>query len=511
MKPELPTRSDLQRLATSLGLMLNDEELEAYLEEFQGKREQLVYLAGLESTLSRASRPIPQISYPDTSSNPYGAWHTRFSLSSDTRTNDLLLGKRIAIKDNVSIAGVPMSIGSVLLKGYIPKVDATLITRILESGGTIVGTTTCEDLCSSGGSHTSHPSVVRNPNDWNRMAGGSSSGSAVVVKTGEADIAIGADQGGSVRIPSSWCGVFGLKPTWGLIPYTGVASVDPTLDHVGPIARTVDDLALALEALAGLDGHDHRQRMAQLPVHLPHYLKGSRIDPKGLRVAVLQEGFHWPGLSEDIVDRACDDIERNLVNHSVHVSRVSIPLHTRAAKIWGGIAAEGTWAIMYRDNTNGYGYKGFYNTDLAERWADTIRSAPDQLPTTVKFNLLYGAYLGSTYHGHFYGVAQNALQTLTDAYDRVLQEYDALLLPTTPQRAPLFPDPDSGIKGQLDAAYNMVCNVAPFNATGHPALNVPIAAGDGLPIGYMLVANRFRDDKLLRLARCFESEMVKST
>ncbi len=172
---------------------------------------------------------------------------------------------------------------------------------------------------------------------------------------------------------------------------------------------------------------------------------------------------------------------------------------------WGGIAAEGTWAVMYRDNTNGYGYKGFYDTDLAEIWGNTLRTVPNQLPVTVKFNLLYGAYLASIYHGKFYGAAQNFLPTLTAAYDQALQEYDALLLPTTPQRAPLFPSPNSSIKVQLDAAYNMVCNVAPFNATGHPALNVPIQSYDGLPIGYMLVTKRFKDDTLLRLARCFES------
>ncbi len=502
---ELPTRFDLERLASSLGLELNKEEIDTYLEEIQGKYEQLEYLAGLKFTSSQASRATPTISYPSPNNNEHGAWRTQFSLSYDTRTNGPLQGKRIAIKDNVSIAGIPMSIGSSLLKNYVPQRDATLVTRILEAGGTIVGTTTCEDLCSSGGSHTSYPSVVRNPRDHHRMAGGSSSGSAVVVATGEVDIAIGADQGGSIRIPSSWCGVFGLKPTWGLVPYTGVASVDPTLDHVGPIARTVEDLALALEAMAGRDDRDHRQRMAQVPARLPEYLAESRIAPYNLRVAVLQEGFHWPDLSEDVVDDACEDVVTTLVKHGVKVSRVSIPLHRRAVMTWGGIAAEGTWAVMYRDNTNGYGYKGFYDTDLAEIWGNTLRTVPNQLPVTVKFNLLYGAYLASIYHGNFYGAAQNFLPTLTAVYDQALQEYDALLLPTTPQRAPLFPSPNSSIKVQLDAAYNMVCNVAPFNATGHPALNVPIQSYDGLPIGYMLVTKRFKDDTLLRLARCFES------
>src|SRR5881398_977364 len=168
--------------------------------------------------------------------------------------------------------------GSSVLEGYVPEFDATIVTRILDAGGEIVGKAVCEHLCFSGGSHTSDTGPVLNPHDPTRSAGGSSSGSAALVVTGECDMAIGGDQGGSIRIPSCWCGVYGLKPTYGLVPYTGVFPIELTLDHAGPIAGSVEDVALLLEAIAG--------------------------DLSGLRIGVVEEGFGWEGLSEPDVDGA---------------------------------------------------------------------------------------------------------------------------------------------------------------------------------------------------------------
>src|SRR5207249_7877084 len=154
---------------------------------------------------------------------------------------------------------IPMMNGSAVLEGYVPDVDATLVTRILDAGGEIVGKAVCEHLCFSGGSHTSDTGPVLNPHDPKRSAGGSSSGSAALVVARECDMAIGGDQGGSSRIPSSYSGAVGLKPTYGLVPYTGVFPIELTLDHTGPIARTAADCALLLEAIAGADGLDPRQ------------------------------------------------------------------------------------------------------------------------------------------------------------------------------------------------------------------------------------------------------------
>src|SRR5262249_39989332 len=149
--------------------------------------------------------------------------------------------------------------GASTLEGYVPDVDATVATRILDAGGTIVGKTVCEYFCFSGGSHTSATGPVHNPHRAGYSAGGSSSGSAAVVAAGEVPMALGGDQGGSIRRPASVCGIYGLKPTHGLVPYTGIMPIELTLDHTGPMTATVEDNALLLEVLAGPDGLDPRQ------------------------------------------------------------------------------------------------------------------------------------------------------------------------------------------------------------------------------------------------------------
>ena len=161
----------------------------------------------------RRVRPRPE-------ENRLGAWAWRVRI--EGASSGPLVGRTVAIKDNVAVAGVPMHNGTALLDGYVPDEDATVVERVLDAGGTILGKAVCESLCFSGGSHTADSGPVRNPYDPARSTGGSSTGSAALVAAGEVDMAIGGDQGGSVRIPSCWSGIYGLKPTWGLVPYTGV-------------------------------------------------------------------------------------------------------------------------------------------------------------------------------------------------------------------------------------------------------------------------------------------------
>src|SRR3712207_4479371 len=190
----------------------------------------------------------------------------------------------------VAVAGLPMMNGTVALEGYVPEVDATVVERIPDAGGTILGKSVCESLCFSGGSHTCDTGPVRNPYDLTRMTGGSSSGSAALVAAGEVDMAIGGDQGGSVRMPAGWTGIYGLKPTWGLVPYTGAMPIEPTIDHLGPMARTTADVALLLETIAGPDGLDQRQGGPQwAPPRPASYVDALTGDVQGLRVAVVRE------------------------------------------------------------------------------------------------------------------------------------------------------------------------------------------------------------------------------
>ncbi|KMO27438.1 amidase family protein, partial [Methylobacterium aquaticum] len=189
--------------------------------------------------------------------NPLGAWYWKSEVKgAETGT---LTGKTVALKDNVALAGVPMMNGASTLEGFVPASDATIVTRMLDAGATILGKAVCEHFCLSGGSHTSDPGPVHNPHRMGYSAGGSSSGSAALVASGAVDLAIGGDQGGSIRIPASYCGIYGMKPTHGLVPYTGVMPIETTIDHTGPMTASVADNALLLEVLAGADGLDPRQ------------------------------------------------------------------------------------------------------------------------------------------------------------------------------------------------------------------------------------------------------------
>src|SRR3989440_2736660 len=257
-KPAKPTIEQLREIAQTYGLHLSDTDLES----FTG-----LMSAGLESyrRIDQLTEPTLAVRYPRTGGyrpsadeNPLNAWYQKCTIKGTS--SGILAGKRIAIKDNVCVAGVPMMNGSSALEGYVPEFDATIVTRVLDAGGEIVGKAVCEHLCFSGSSFTSDTGPVRNPHDPAFSAGGSSSGSAALVVAGEVDMAIGGDQGGSIRIPACWCGADGLKPTYGLVPYTGAFPIELTLDHLGPIAATVHDAALLLEAIAGEDGLDPRQR-----------------------------------------------------------------------------------------------------------------------------------------------------------------------------------------------------------------------------------------------------------
>src|SRR6266436_1770796 len=217
---KVPTLEQLGEVAAELGITLPDTDLAAHHQSL---------LAAFEAynRLDRMPDELPPVTYPrlpgrrpTAEENRYGAWYVRTEV--DGAASGKLKGKKIALKDNVCLAGVPMMNGASSLEGYVPDVDATIVTRILDAGGTILGKVHCEYFCFSGGSHTSSAGPVHNPRKMGHSAGGSSSGSAAVVAAGEVEMAIGGDQGGSIRIPSAYCGVYGLKPTHGLVPYTGI-------------------------------------------------------------------------------------------------------------------------------------------------------------------------------------------------------------------------------------------------------------------------------------------------
>src|SRR5882724_1086207 len=257
MAVQMPSPEQMRDVARRCGLSLGDADLESYRQLFAG------YVAAY-NVVDAMPDEVPPVKYPRTpghrppaEDNRRNAWYRRTSIKGAPAGK--LKGKRVAVKDNIMVAGVPMMNGASTLEGYVPDFDATVVSRILDAGGEIVGKAHCEYFCLSGGSHTNATGAVHNPHKMGFSAGGSSSGSAVLVALGEVDMALGGDQGGSIRLPSSFCGTYGMKPTHGLVPYTGIMPIEIYMDHTGPITRNVADNALLLEVLAGPDGYDPRQ------------------------------------------------------------------------------------------------------------------------------------------------------------------------------------------------------------------------------------------------------------
>ncbi|XP_072025732.1 amidase-like [Amphiura filiformis] len=499
-----PTTAELSALATRLNYSLSDDELKQCHSLVTGA------LKGFNQ-LDHLVEPTLPVKYPRTpgyrptaEEDPSNAWYWKSTIRG--ADSGKLSGKTIAIKDNVMVAGVPMMNGCRALEGTIPDVDATVVTRLLDAGATILGKAKSENLCFSGSSFTTGYGPVSNFHVKARSAGGSSCGSGVLVMAGEVDMAIGCDQGGSIRTPSSWNGCVGLKPTWGLVPYTGVMSIEPTLDHIGPMTRTVHDCALMLEVIAGYDdGLDHRQPPN---IEVPEYSQEIEVENlNGMRIGILQEGFGHD-VSQEAVDRIVREAAQRLTSVGAEVVNVSIPLHKRAVDIWSGFASEGAYHCMLNGSNQGLGYQGYYATNNMKTSGAAIRHDTKHLSPTFKYVMLTGAYLNETFHGQYYGRCQNLGRLLCQAYDDVLKDHDVLIMPTNPFVAHKLPKEDEmTFEANANQSQGMMQNTMGTDVTGHPALSINAGWVGKLPVGMMIVGKHWDETTVLKVARAHENIM----
>ncbi|XP_061179041.1 amidase-like [Saccostrea echinata] len=444
--------------------------------------------------------PSPTVKYPRTPGHREtndNAWYYRCDIKGAER--GLLVGKTVAIKDNVCVAGVPMMNGSKILEGFVPDRDATIVARILDTGGRILGKSVCEDMCFSAGSSTSSYGPIGNPYDPTRSAGGSSSGSASLVARNIVDVAIGGDQGGSIRIPSSWCGIVGLKPSYGLVPYTGIIPSEITIDHVGPMARTVKDCATLLEAIAGYDnGNDPRQfPTISVPLYSELFNKGI----KGKKIAILKEGFE--GVDEDAA-KIVKEAAYRLKEAGVEVIEVSLPVHKDGVALRMPVNIEGTYQTMVKGNGHGYSWKGNYDLPFQEALARSYNLRPFDCPLPVKIVMIFAEFMQRNYQNKFYAKGQNLIQYLTMEYSRIFKDFDAMVMPTLPGKAFKLPTSDNSVEETLKLLVGMIQNTAPFNATGHPALTINAGFTEGLPCGMVIVGKMFDETTVLQVARAYE-------
>jgi amidase len=494
---DLPDSAALDQIARQYGLALSQADVTSFAPVVDGL---LASWDAVERLYSEEAPHPPDRPWkrPAEAGNPLGAWYVTTSIT--TREDGPLAGRSVAIKDNTAVAGVPMMNGSSTLEGFVPARDATIVTRLLDAGATITGKAVCEDLCFSGGSHTSRTGPVRNPWDTTRSAGGSSSGSAALLAAGAVDIATGGDQGGSVRIPAAYSGVVGHKPTYGLVPYTGAFPIESTIDHLGPMTRTVADAALTLSVIAGPDGLDPRQ---PAEVSIPDYVAELGLGASGMRIGVVAQGFGRDN-SEAAVDATVRAAVQTLANAGLSADDVSIPWHLHGTSVWDVIATEGATAQMVDGNGYGMNWQGRYDPDLIDYYGGRWRSDPAAFSETVKLVVLAGRYAIDRYHGRYYAMARELAPRLRGAYDEALARFDVLVMPTLPVRATVLPGPDAPREEILARGLEMIGNTAPFDVTGHPACSVPAGLADGLPVGMMIIGKHFDDATVLRVAHAFE-------
>ena len=487
---------DVRRDAQAVGMELSDAELKAIH----------AYAADLVETADRVSKalpPAPPPKYgprtaarPPAAENPLGAWYVTASIKG--APTGPLAGKKIVIKDNVCVAGLPMMNGSKVLEGFVPDTDATVVTRLLDAGAEITGKSVCESFCMSFGSHTADTGFVLNPHDHTRTTGGSSSGSAALVASNAVDMAVGCDEGGSIRVPSAFCGIVGLKPSWGLVPFTGIFPIEMTIDHVGPMAHTVHDCALMLETLAGPDGLDPRQHAA---LRSQPYTTLMKAGGKGLRIGILKEGFGLPDGEKD-VDALVMDAAHRLEHAGATVSMVSVKEHTTLAMDCLNLVSA-AMSPMARDSM-GLGWKGRHPMDMAEFYVKHKRERAALFPPEVKLWLVMERVLERSSNGLYYGRAQEAALAVRAAYDQALQQVDVLVMPTVAARPPKLPPANVSFAESMKLSDGAALNTPQFDLTGHPALSVPCGKLDGLPIGMMMVGRMGDEATVLRAGYAFE-------
>jgi amidase len=497
MAVKRPTLEQLDDIALSLGIHLSETQLESYSALLQPNFDAYDIVDALPDYVPRITYPRTPGYRPSGEENKYGAWYVKTEVKG--AASGKLAGKTVVLKDNVCLAGVPMMNGASTLEGYVPDVDATIVTRLLDAGATIVGKATCEYFCFSGGSHTSSPAPVHNPHRRGYSAGGSSSGSAALVAAGEVDMAIGGDQGGSIRMPASYCGIYGMKATHGLVPYTGVMPIELTIDHTGPMTANVTDNAVMLEVLAGPDGLDPRQYAGQAAKPYSDLMKEGA---KGLKIGIVKEGFGWPQ-SMSASDAKVREAAKHFTDLGAKVSEVSIPMHLLGPAIWLPIAAEGATQQMMKDNGHGFNWKGLYVTgmiDFHAGWKDRA----DELSETLKITMVLGEYFIKHYRGHYYAKAQNLSRQLELAYDSALSDFDLLLTPTLPLTATPLPAPGAPVEEIITRAFEMLPNTCPFDITGHPAMSIPCGMVEGLPVGMQLIGKKWDEATIYRAAYAFE-------
>ncbi len=408
-------------------------------------------------------------------------------------TNGALQGIPIAVKDNICVEGEEITCASKILQGFVSPYNATVIEKLLDAGAVMYGRTNMDEFAFGSSCETSFYGVTRNPRDTERVPGGSSGGSAASVAGHLAIAALGSDTGGSIRQPASFCGVVGMKPTYGRVSRYGLIAFASSLDQIGPITKDVRDSALILKAIAGHDPKDSTS--ADLPV--PDYSSFLGKDIRGMKIGVPKE-YRNPGKSED--NEVVDNAKKVLQRLGATVEDVSLPHTPYAVAVYYIVAPSEASSNLARFDGVRFGHRNREAKTMLEMYEKT---RGDGFGAEAKRRIILGTYsLSSGYYDAYYLKAMKVRTKIKQDFDEVFKRFDALITPTAPGAAfKIGQKTKNPIEMYLSDIYTISANLA-----GIPALSIPggISKDNGLPLGLQFLGKPFDEGTLYRLAHAFE-------
>ncbi|MBO8220931.1 Asp-tRNA(Asn)/Glu-tRNA(Gln) amidotransferase subunit GatA [Prochlorococcus marinus] len=413
-----------------------------------------------------------------------------------------LAGMPIAIKDNICTKGVATTCASKMLKSFVAPYESTASSKLWSSGGICLGKTNLDEFAMGSSTETSVFGVTSNPWDINRVPGGSSGGSAASVAAGFCAAAIGSDTGGSIRQPASFCGVVGLKPTYGRVSRWGLVAFASSLDQIGPITNTVSDAAEILYSISGVDPFDS----TCLDKPVPNYLTDLNKSIKGLKIGIIKECFEHSGLNPEVKESVLSGVDR-FRTLGAEIIEVECPRFNDGIATYYVIAPSEASANLARYDGVKYGYRSKEGSNLLDM---TSKSRAEGFGDEVQRRILIGTYaLSAGYSDAYYKKAQKVRTLIRKDFDNAFKKVDVLLTPTCPTTAFLKGD---FVNDPLSMYLSDLLTV-PANLAGLPAISIPCGFDTkGLPIGLQLIGNVLEEDRILNAANIFEidAQVIKS-
>ena len=408
----------------------------------------------------------------------------------------MLAGIPIGIKDNMCTKGIPTTCASRILENFVPPYESTVTQKLADADAVMVGKTNLDEFAMGGSTETSAYHLTANPWDLSRVPGGSSGGSAAAVAASECVVSIGSDTGGSIRQPASFCGVVGMKPTYGLVSRYGLVAFASSLDQIGPFGRSVEDTAILLQAIAGHDPKDS----TSLKVEIPNYAASLKPDLKAtgkLRIGIIKETF-GEGLDSQ-VEQAVNKAIEQLQHLGAEIDVVSCPRFRYGLPSYYIIAPCEASANLARYDGVKYGLRAPDADNLLSMYTRTRATG---FGAEVKRRIMIGTYaLSAGYYDAFYLKAQKVRTLIKEDFENAFQQFDVLVCPTAPSTA--F---KAGEKTTDPLSMYLVdLMTIPVNLAGLPGLSVPCGFdNNGLPIGLQLISNVLREDQLFQVAYAYE-------